>query len=204
MSLKHGVIMDDRLRKQMEFILEVDKLKKIGRQTYVSDASRKENDSEHSWHLALMAILLSEYANNEVDVLKVVSMVLIHDIVEIDAGDTYAYDADANKSKKAREEAAADRIFNILPEEQAKNMRALWEEFEECKTPEAQFARALDNVQPVMLNDATDGKAWREHQVELNQVQKRNEKTKTGSLELWEYVNNLFDENVKKGNIIDK
>lgn len=204
MSLKYGVIMDDRLRKQMEFILEVDKLKKIGRQTYVSDASRKENDSEHSWHLALMAILLSEYANNEVDVLKVVSMVLIHDIVEIDAGDTYAYDADANKSKREREEAAADRIFNILPEEQARNMRSLWEEFEECKTPEAQFARALDNVQPVMLNDATDGKAWREHQVELNQVQRRNEKTKTGSLELWEYVNNLFDENVKKGNIIDK
>ncbi len=196
--------MENRLKKQMEFILEVDKLKKIGRQTYVSDASRKENDSEHSWHLALMAVILSEYANSEVDVLKVISMVLIHDIVEIDAGDTYAYDAVANSSKRAREEMAADRIFNILPDDQAKKMRALWEEFEACITPEAQFARALDNVQPVMLNDATDGRAWREHEVCLEQVQKRNEKTKTGSLDLWEYVNNIFNENVKKGNIIDK
>lgn len=196
--------MNERLKQQMEFILEVDKLKKIGRQSYLSDASRKENDAEHSWHLALMAVLLSEYANENVDVLKVVTMVLIHDIVEIDAGDTYAYDAAGNESKRQREEAAADRIFNILPREQAEKMRALWEEFEECNTSEARFARALDNVQPVMLNDATDGKAWREHQVELNQVQKRNEKTKTGSQELWEYVTNLFYENVKKGNIIDK
>ncbi|MBE5947226.1 MAG: HD domain-containing protein [Lachnospiraceae bacterium] len=196
--------MNERLKQQMEFILEVDKLKKIGRQSYLSDASRKENDAEHSWHLALMAVLLSEYANENVDVLKVVTMVLIHDIVEIDAGDTYAYDAAGNESKRQREEAAADRIFNILPKEQAEKMRALWEEFEECNTSEARFARALDNVQPVMLNDATDGKAWREHEVELNQVQKRNEKTKTGSQELWEYVTNLFYENVKKGNIIDK
>lgn len=196
--------MNERLKQQMEFILEVDKLKKIGRQSYLSDASRKENDAEHSWHLALMAVLLSEYANEDVDVLKVVTMVLIHDIVEIDAGDTYAYDAAGNESKRQREEAAADRIFNILPKEQAEKMRALWEEFEECNTSEARFARALDNVQPVMLNDATDGKAWREHEVELNQVQKRNEKTKTGSQELWEYVTNLFYENLKKGNIIDK
>lgn len=196
--------MNERLKQQMEFILEVDKLKKIGRQSYLSDASRKENDAEHSWHLALMAVLLSEYANEDVDVLKVITMVLIHDIVEIDAGDTYAYDAAGNESKRQREEAAADRIFNILPKEQAEKMRALWEEFEECNTSEARFARALDNVQPVMLNDATDGKAWREHEVELNQVQKRNEKTKTGSQELWEYVTNLFYENVKKGNIIDK
>lgn len=196
--------MDDRLKKQMEFILEVDKLKKIGRQTYISDASRKENDSEHSWHLALMAVLLSEYANSTVDVLKVITMVLIHDIVEIDAGDTYAYDKVANETKRQREEAAADRIFNILPKEQAENMRTLWEEFEACETPEAKFARALDNVQPVILNDATDGKAWREHQVELNQVKKRNEKTKAGSEDLWEYVNYLFNVNVKKGNIIDK
>lgn len=196
--------MENRLKKQMEFILEVDKLKKIGRQTYISDASRKENDSEHSWHLALMAVVLSEHANSGVDVLKVISMVLIHDIVEIDAGDTYAYDATANATKRIREEAAADRIFNILPEDQAKNMRALWEEFEECITPEAQFARALDNVQPVMLNDATDGRAWREHEVCLNQVQKRNEKTLVGSESLWQYVNNIFNENVKKGNIIDK
>ncbi len=196
--------MEDRLKKQMEFILEVDKLKKIGRQTYISDASRKENDAEHSWHLALMAVLLSEHANEAVDVLKVITMVLIHDLVEIDAGDTYAYDEAANLSKRQREEAAADRIFNILPKDQAVKIRDLWEEFEACETPEAKFARALDNVQPVMLNNATGGRAWREHQVKLSQVQKRNEKTKIGSNSLWEQVNQLFLDNVKKGNLKDK
>ena len=147
----------DRLEQQMNFILEVDKLKKIGRQTYLSDGSRKENDAEHSWHLALMAILLGEHANEKVDVLKVVSLVLIHDIIEIDAGDTYAYDDEGNKTKREREEKAADRIFNLLPKDQAVYMRELWEEFEEGETPEARFALALDNVQPTMLNDASGG-----------------------------------------------
>ncbi|MBR3600367.1 MAG: HD domain-containing protein, partial [Lachnospiraceae bacterium] len=153
----------------MNFILEVDKLKKIGRQTYLSDASRKENDAEHSWHLALMTLLLSEHANTEIDVQKVISMVLIHDIVEIDAGDTYAYDEAAKLSQREREEKAADRIFNLLPQDQADKLRAIWEEFEEWKTPEALFARTLDNAQPMMLNDATDGRAWREHQVKKSQ-----------------------------------
>ena len=142
----------ERLQQQMEFIAEVDKLKKIGRQSYLTDSSRKENDAEHSWHLAMMAIFLSEYAKEEVDVLHVISMVLIHDLVEIDAGDTYAYDTEGNKSKRAREEKAAERIFNILPEDQAKKVRDLWEEFEANETPEANFANALDRVQPIMLN----------------------------------------------------
>ena len=136
-----------RLEKQMAFIEEVDKIKLIGRQNYLADDSRKENDAEHSWHLALMTMLLSEYANEEIDVLKTMSMVLIHDLVEIDAGDTYAYDYEAQKNKREREEAAAERIFNILPEDQAKKMRDLWEEFEAEETPEARFAAAVDRVQ---------------------------------------------------------
>ncbi|MBE5943448.1 MAG: HD domain-containing protein [Lachnospiraceae bacterium] len=194
--------MDERLRKQMEFVLEVDKLKKIGRQTYLSDASRKENDAEHSWHLALMAILLAEHSNRDIDVLKVITMVLIHDVVEIDAGDTYAYDETGKMSQRAREEAAADRIFNILPKDQAEYMRNIWEEFEACESPEAQFARTLDNAQPVMLNHATDGRAWREHEVKLSQVMNRNKNTHKGSEDIWEYIHGLFIENVSKGNII--
>lgn len=196
--------MNDRLKKQMEFILEVDKLKKIGRQTYLSDASRKENDAEHSWHLALMAVLLAEHSNEDIDILKVITMVLIHDLVEIDAGDTYAYDEVGKASQRKREEAAADRIFNILPEDQARYMRSLWEEFEAQETPEAKFARTLDNAQPVMLNDATDGLAWREHEVKLNQVMGRNKNTHKGSEDIWEYVQNIFIKNVSKGNIIEE
>lgn len=196
--------MNERLKKQMEFILEVDKLKKIGRQTYLSDASRKENDAEHSWHLALMAVLLSEHSNENIDILKVITMVLIHDVVEIDAGDTYAYDEAGKVTQREREEAAADRIFNILPEDQAKYMRELWEEFEAQESPEAKFARTLDNAQPVMLNDATDGLAWREHQVKLNQVMNRNKNTHKGSEDIWEYVRSIFIKNVSKGNIIEE
>lgn len=196
--------MNDRLKKQMEFILEVDKLKKIGRQTYLSDASRKENDAEHSWHLALMAVLLAEHSNEDIDILKVITMVLIHDLVEIDAGDTYAYDEVGKASQRKREEAAADRIFNILPQDQARYMRNLWEEFETQETSEAKFARTLDNAQPVMLNDATDGLAWREHEVKLNQVMGRNKNTHKGSEDIWEYVQDIFIKNVSKGNIIEE
>ena len=172
---------EERLKKQMDFLLEVDKLKFITRQTYLSDGKRKENDGEHSWHLALMAVLLSEYSNEKVDLVKVITMVLIHDIVEIDAGDTYAYDAVGNQSKREREVKAADRIFNILPEDQAKKFRQLWEEFEAYETPEAKFAHVCDNVQPLMLNDATDGLAWREHDVKKSQVLQRNSRTGEGS-----------------------
>ena len=155
----------ERLKKQMEFIVEVDKVKNIIRQTYLADASRKEDDAEHSWHLALMAVLLQEYSNEETDLSKVVPMVLIHDLVEIDAGDTYAYDEAGAATKKERETKAADRIFGLLPEDQGAWFRALWEEFEAYETPEAKFAHVLDNCQPLLLNDASDGKSWAEHKV---------------------------------------
>ncbi len=193
--------MEERLQKQMEFILEMDRSKQIGRQTYLHDASRKENDAEHAWHLALMVMLLSEYANTEIDVLKTMEMVLIHDVVEIDAGDTYAYDTVGNSSKREREEKAADRIFSLLPEDQARKLRDLWEEFEAGKTAEAKFANTLDKVQPLMLNDASDGLAWREHGIDRSQVIKRNAKTAEGSETLWEYAKQLIDRNTENGNL---
>lgn len=193
--------MNERLQKQLDFILELDQLKYITRQSYVADGSRHENDSEHSWHLALMAMLLSEYANEPVDVLHVVKMVLIHDAVEIDAGDTYAYDDVGNATKRQREEAAADRIFNILPADQAVQMRDIWEEFEANETPEARFANALDRVQPIMLNDTTGGRAWREHGVAAEQVINRNRNTHLGSEELWTYAKQLVEKNRKLGNL---
>lgn len=191
----------DRLKQQIEFIVEIDKLKQITRQTYLADGSRKENDTEHSWHLAMMAMLLSQYANEPVDVLKVIKIVLIHDIIEIDAGDTYAYDEAGNVTKKERESKAADRIYSLLPKDQGEELRGLWEEFEACKTPEAKFARALDNVQPLLLNHHSGGRSWREHGVERVQVEKRNEKTPEGSLALWNLVKEIIDENQKKGNL---
>lgn len=192
---------NERLKKQMEFVLELDKLKHVMRQSYVADGSRHENDTEHSWHLALMAMILSEYANEKVDMLRVIKMVLIHDAVEIDAGDTYAYDIAGNATKRQWEVAAAERIFNILPKDQAEEMRNLWEEFEACNTPEAKFANVLDRVQPVMLNDITGGRAWREHDVAVSQVMERNKKTKAGSEELWEYVKDIIDKNEEIGNL---
>lgn len=191
----------NRLEEQMKFILEVDKLKKIVRQTYLSDGSRKENDAEHSWHLALMCCILSEYSNEKIDVGKTMSMVLIHDLIEIDAGDTFAYDAIANQSKREREQKAADRIFKLLPEDQERHIRSLWDEFEEGITPEAKFANTLDKIQPLLLNDAADGGSWKEHGVNLSQVLKRNEKTHLGSERLWEYAKNLIMDNVEKGNL---
>ena len=191
----------ERFKKQMDFILEVDKLKSIIRQNFIADGSRKESDTDHSWHLAMMCFLLEEYANEDIDVLKTMKMVLIHDIIEIDAGDTYAYDAEANKEKKQKELLAAERIFNILPEDQASKMRVLWDEFEEGKTAEAKFANALDKVQPAILNDVSGGKSWREHEVEVSQIIKRNEFTADGSKVLWEYVEEILEKNIANGNI---
>ncbi len=194
----------ERFEKQLNFIKEIDKEKQIFRQTYVSDGKRKENDAEHAWHMAIMAFLLSEYANEEVDVLKTIRMILIHDVVEIDAGDTYAYDETAKLSQREREETAAKRIFGLLPEDQAVEMMALWEEFEACETSEARFARALDNFQPMMLNDATDGRAWVEHEVAVSKILKRNERTPVGSKDLWEYAKeNFVEKHVGLGHIID-
>lgn len=195
---------NQRLDKQFQFLLEIDKEKKINRQTYLSDVSRKENDAEHAWHAAVMTILLSEYANEEIDVLKTVRMILLHDVVEIDAGDTYAYDENGKKTQREREERAAERIYGILPKDQKQKLLELWEEFEEAKTPEARFAHAMDNLQPLMLNDATNGRSWVEHGVELSQVLARNAHTADASMKLWEYAKqNWIDRNVEKGTLRD-
>lgn len=191
----------ERLQKQMEFIIEVDRLKDIIRQTHLTNGERKENDAEHSWHLALMAVFLSEYSKEPVDVLQVIKMVLIHDLVEIDAGDTYLYDEAGNGTKAAREQKAAERIFHILPEDQAEELFGLWREFEERKTPESKFANTLDRIQPIPLNDATDGRAWREHDVCIGQIMSKNEYTSQGSDVLWAYIQEVFEKNIKNGNI---
>lgn len=193
----------ERLERIFQFIQEIDKEKFIGRQTYLSDGIRKENDAEHAWHLAVMTILLAGYANEPIDVLKTVTMLLIHDIVEIDAGDTYAYDEEAKKTQSEREERAAERIFGLLPEEDGRALYDLWREFEAQKTPEARFARTMDNLQPMMLNHATDGKAWTEHQVSLDQILKRNVNTGKGSEVLWDYAREHFlRPNLEKGRIL--
>lgn len=194
----------ERIDRQFDFFREIDKEKMIGRQTYLSDGMRKENDAEHAWHMAVMTLLLSEYANEKIDVLRTISMLLIHDLVEIDAGDTYAYDEEGKKTQAKREQKAADRIFGLLPEDQGKKMYELWKEFEERKTPEAKFARVMDNIQPIMLNAATDGKAWEEHQVKLEQILGRNAHTAEGSRELWEYAyENFVKPHVASGKIVD-
>lgn len=193
--------MEDRLKKQMDFIMEADKMKNIGRQTYISDGSRKENDAEHSWSLALMCMLLAEHANEEINLLRSMEMVLVHDLVEIDAGDTYAYDAAGNSTKKERELAAAQRIFNILPKDQAELLLGLWNEFEEGETAEARFANTLDKVQPLTLNHQTGGISWKEHDIRAQQVLDRNKRTADGSKALWEYCRKIIDENVENGNL---
>lgn len=191
----------DRLNKQMRFIEEIDKEKLIGRQTYLSDASRKENDAEHAWHMAIMAYLLREYSNEPVDITRVMLMCLIHDVVEIDAGDTYAYDAEGLKTQKAREEAAKERIYSLLPEDQKKELAAIFDEFEESKTPESKFAHAMDNLQPLMLNNSNDGGDWREHGVSAKQVYGRQDRTKEGSEKLYEITEQIIKKHVEKGNL---
>lgn len=192
----------ERLEKQFDFFREIDKEKFIFRQTHLTDGKRRENDAEHAWHMAIMTILLSEYANEEIDVLKTVTMLLIHDLVEIDAGDTYAYDEEGKKTQHEREAKAAERIFGILPEDQGKKLRELWEEFEAYETKEAKFAHTMDNIQPAMLNAAIDGADWVLHGVQLEQILGRNKKTAEGSEVLWDYAyQNMIEPNVKKGRI---
>lgn len=195
---------EERLAKQFAFALEIDKEKRIARQTYCSDGVTLENDAEHAWHAAMMAILLSEYANTPVDVLKVVKMILIHDIVEIDAGDTYAYDDAGLATQAEREQKAAERIYNILPEDQAAELMALWKEFEALESAEAKFAKAMDNLQPAMLNAASDGRAWKEHGVKLSKILKRNIVTEEGASLLWQYgLTQFIIPHVEKKNIQD-
>lgn len=207
-----------RLEAQLAFLMEADKLKNMYRQTYTriddlppmpegsnvtSPYPRKENDAEHSFSLALFTAILAEYANEPIDIFKTMKMVLVHDIVEIDAGDTYCYDDEGAKTKAERENNAADRLFGLLPEEQEQEFRGLWEEFEERKTPEAKFAAVMDRIQPLLLNLSRDGLSWKEHGIHLPQVQNRNKLVADGSKELSDYIFALLDEANKKGILPD-
>lgn len=193
--------MDERLQKQLDFALEIDKEKNIFRQTHLSGHGRNENDAEHAWHMAIMAYLLREYSNEPIDITRVMLMCLIHDVVEIDAGDTYAYDAEGLKTQKAREEAAKERIYSLLPEDQKKELSAIFDEFEESKTPEAKFAHAMDNLQPLMLNNSNGGGDWREHGVSAEQVYGRQKRTKEGSEILYEITDQIIKKHKEKGNL---
>ena len=192
--------MSERLEKQLEFILEIDKEKNIFRQTHLSEHGRNENDAEHAWHMAIMAYLLQEYANEKVDILKVIMMCLIHDVVEIDADDTYAYDEENLKTQKAREDAAKERIYSLLPDDQKQKLIDLFDEFEDNQTPEARFAHVMDNLQPLLLNHSNDGGDWRAHQVSAKQIYKRQEKAKAGSERLYEVIDKIIQDNIAKGN----
>ncbi len=200
--MNENTIADSRLKQQIDFISEIDKIKNIFRQTYVSNLSRQENDAEHSWHLALMAMVLKEYANEDVDLLHVMQLVLIHDMVEIDAGDTYAYDPEANKTKRERELKAAERIFHILPDDQAAWIRALWDEYEAGETKEAKFALSLDILHPILMNDLGNGLAWVDHDVTENQARDRVARVKAGSEALFDLCSQIITENVAEGNIL--
>lgn len=194
----------ERFEKQLAFILEADKEKSILRQTHLIGYGRRENDAEHAWHMAMMIYLLKEYSNEEFDVAKAMMMALIHDIVEIDAGDTYAYDTKGLQTQKEREQRAADRIFGLLPDDQCGELRALFEEFETGESAEARFAKVMDNFQPLLLNHSNDGADWRKHNVNKSQVVGRQSTSKYGSEEIWKYTEEIIDKNVIKGNIKNK
>ena len=193
--------MEERLKKQLDFALEIDKEKNIYRQTHLSGRGRNENDAEHAWHMAVMAYLLREYANEEVDITKVMLMCLIHDIVEIEAGDTYAYDAENLKTQKAREDAAKEKLYSMLPEDQKREFTALFDECEEYKTPEAKYAHAMDNLQPLILNDSNNGGDWKDHGVTAEQVYGRQRKTRLGSEKLFEVTDQIIQKHIRKGNL---
>jgi putative hydrolase of HD superfamily len=192
----------ERLRRQIGFITEVDKLKEIFRQTLVTQSRRSENSAEHSWHFALMIIVLAEHSNHQpLDVLRVLKMVLIHDLVEIDAGDTFAYDTKNMADQHEREAKAATRIFGLLPPDQTAEFRALWDEFEERKTPEARFAAACDRFHPMLLNCLTEGHAWQKHGITQDRVLARNAHVAEGSQVIWEYAVRMINEAVVTGHL---
>ncbi|EKB53858.1 HD domain-containing protein [Facklamia hominis] len=193
--------MDQRLQKQLEFCLKLDEAKNILRQTHLSQHGRRENDAEHAWHMAVMAYVLRDYANEPVDVGKLLIMCLIHDIVEIEAGDTYAYDEAGKKTQAEREAAARDKLFGMLPADQAAELAGLFDEFDEGKSPEARFANAMDNLQPLILNHSNGGKDWIDHQVTYDQVFQRQSRTEAGSKVLFDYTQQVLDDHVKKGNL---
>ena len=190
----------DRFQKQIEFILEADKLKRTLRRTILLDRSRQENSAEHSWHIALTVLVLSEYAKDgDIDFFRVIQMLLVHDLVEIDAGDTYCYDETGREDQARREEAAANRIFGILPADQAGHFRALWDEFERRETPESRFANVLDRFQPFLHNYFTEGQTWRENKIKSSQVTFRMQPVNEGAPALWNYVSALIEDAVAKG-----
>ncbi len=193
--------MDERFEKQLAFALEIDKEKNVLRQTHLSGHGRREDDAEHAWHMAVMAYLLKEYANEKIDISRVVMMCLVHDLVEIDAGDTYAYDEEGKKTQRDREEKAADKIFGLLPQDQAEEFRGLFEEFDACETPEARYAHTMDNLQPLLLNDSNDGGDWMEHDVSFSEIWKRQSLSALGSEKIGCYINERLEENVKEGHI---
>lgn len=188
-----------RLADQLAFLVEIDKVKQVLRQTVLADGSRRENDAEHMWHFAVAALVLAEYAREPIDLRRVLTMILVHDLVEIDAGDTFVYDEQARRDQEEREREAADRIFGLLPGDQAERFRGLWEEFEARQSPDARFAAALDRLQPILLNVESHGAAWRRHGVTSAQVLERNRTIADGSPDLWEYVQGLIQEAVAKG-----
>lgn len=194
---------DERLERQIAFSLEIDKEKNIFRQTHLSGYGRNENDAEHAWHMAVMAYILQEYSNEKIDIAKTMIMCLIHDIVEIDAGDTYAYDPEGKKTQKERERKAKERIFSILPDDQRKKLEEIFDEFEKEKTPESKFARAMDNLQPLILNNSNGGSDWKEHGISAEQVYKRQGKTRFGSEKLFALTDRIIKENIEKGSIKD-
>lgn len=191
----------DKLKQQIEFILEIDKMKNIYRQSYVTDGLRHENDAEHSWHLALMVMVLGEYFDKDTDTLKVIKMVLIHDLVEIYAGDTYLYDEKGYEDKAKREQQAADKLFGMLPEEQKNEFMELWHEFEAKTTKESRFAAVLDRLQPVLLNYSTKGKAWLEHGVPYEKVRQKQKDVFDGPKEIADFLDELLKDAVSKGYI---
>lgn len=194
----------DRLAQQINFIVEIDKLKTVLRQTSLVDRSRQENVSEHSWHIAVMALILTEYSNEQdLDILRIIKMLLIHDLVEIDAGDTFLYDIEGNQDKDKRERAAAQRIFGLLPSEQAEELRAAWEEFEDMSSSEAKFARVLDSLQPLLMAYYNKGWSWQKHNLVKSQVLEKKKAIEIGSELLWEYAKSLLDEAVEKGYITE-
>lgn len=193
--------MDERIAKQIAFALELDKEKSVFRQTHLSGHGRNENDAEHAWHMAIMAYLLKEYSNEPVDIARVMIMCLIHDVVEIDAGDTYAYDSEGLATQKAREDAAKERIFSLLPEDQKAEFTAIFDEFEANETAEAKFAHSMDNFQPLILNNSNGGGDWKEHGVTAKKVYGRQSKTKEGSEKLYEITDKIIQENIRKGSL---
>lgn len=191
--------MNERMQKQIDFILKIDEEKNILRQTHLTNHGRRENDSEHAWHMAIMTYLLKEYANEEIDLAKTMMMCLIHDIVEIEAGDTYAYDEEGKKTQSEREAKAAEHLYSLLPEDQYKELKVLFEEFEKAETPEAKFAHSMDNFQPLLLNNSNGGGDWREHGVTRSIVETRQSRTRFGSEKIYEATEEILDENVNKG-----